>query len=194
MPMILGGMLTLYQIQLVARYDLQVAIDSSMNSAFGFFLTIGASLFIESWRKTQAVIKYMWALDAHIMQKNDERTEEFQFSLIYNDVTHRKEKKKVLPNKLKLKLYNAGGVFALVAIILLTVAYFIANGILEDAMKNQRIEQALEPDYDPENVPFSGFEIILYIVKIVYNVLIIVLGDFFKKRTYDIVEMNNFRF
>jgi hypothetical protein len=55
-------------------------------------------------------------------------------------VTHRKEKKKVLPNKLKLKLYNAGGVFALVAIILLTVAYFIANGILEDAMKNQRIE------------------------------------------------------
>jgi hypothetical protein len=45
-------------------------------------------------------------------------------------VTHRKEKKKVMPPALKLKLYNAGGIFALVAIILLTVFYFIANGIL----------------------------------------------------------------
>ena len=129
-PTILGIILFIYQLQLVARYNLQVAIDSSMNAAFGFFLTIGASLFIESWRKTQAIIKYMWALDAHIMQKNDERTEDFQFSLIYNDVTHRKEKKKVMPPALKLKLYNAGGIFALVAIILLTVFYFIANGIL----------------------------------------------------------------
>ena len=99
-----------------------------------------------------------------------------------------------MPPALKLKLYNAGGIFALVAIILLTVAYFIANGILEDAIKNQKLERALEPDYDPENEGFSGFEIILFIVKVVYNVLIIVLGDFFKKRTYDIVEMNNFRF
>ena len=99
-----------------------------------------------------------------------------------------------MPPALKLKLYNAGGIFALVAIILLTVAYFIANGILEDAIKNQKLERALEPDYDTENEEFSGFEIILFIVKVVYNVLIIVLGDFFKKRTYDIVEMNNFRF
>lgn len=77
----------------------------------------------------------MWALDAHIMAKNDERTEDFNYSLIYNDVTHRKEKKKVMPPELKLKLYNAGGIFALVSIILLTVFYFIANGFFEDAIK-----------------------------------------------------------
>ena len=127
------------------------------------------------------------------MQKNDERTEEFEFSLIYNDVTHKKEKKKVIPNEFKLRLYNAGGIFALVAIILLTVAYFVANGILEDLIKHQSEERALDPDYDPDNELFSWFEIYLYIVKLVYNVLIIVLVEFFKKRTYDIVEMNNFQ-
>jgi hypothetical protein len=64
------------------------------------------------------------------MAKNDERTVQFEYSLIYNDVTCRKEKLKAEAPKLKVKLYNFGGLVALLAIILLTVSYFIANGII----------------------------------------------------------------
>ena len=129
------------------------------------------------------------------MAKNDERTEEFNYSLIYNDVTLKKEKRKVEAPKLKLKLYNAGGVFALLAIILLTILYFIANGVIEDLKKKQlekRIEE--DPEFDVENQPMSRYDVILNLIVLGYNIAIILLGDFFMKRTYDIVELNNFQY
>jgi hypothetical protein len=38
-------------------------------------MTIGSSLFIESWREKQKVIQFFWALDADVVDKDDERAE-----------------------------------------------------------------------------------------------------------------------
>lgn len=80
--------------------------------------------------------------------------------------------------------------------MILTIVYFSLNNILNVKLAKQKENQLAKDPNFVENHPnyVSRYTIELYTVKIVYNVLIIVLGNFFKKRTYDIVDMNNFPF
>jgi hypothetical protein len=60
--------------------------------------------------------------------EDDERTEVFKYSLIYNDITFGKEKSKVQQKKKEVVLNNLVNIGALFIIFALTVAYFLING------------------------------------------------------------------
>lgn len=77
---------------------------------------------------------------------------------------------------------------------MLTIVYFWTNGFVNSLLKEQQEQQAEDPDFEQNTYYFSRYTLILYGIKVGYNIAIIVLGNFFKKRTFDIVNMNNYQF
>jgi hypothetical protein len=129
-PTIAGLMLICYQAYLYYTYGLDAALDNISNGVFGIFVSIWSSFFIESWKKVQTKIQFFWALDSQTVDKDDERTEVFKYSMVYNEITYDKEKKKVEPPKATVRYYQIGGIGALIIIIALTVSYFLIDGWL----------------------------------------------------------------
>jgi hypothetical protein len=66
--------------------------DGTLNGVFGILMTIWSSAFIESWKRKEKVIRYYWAIEEASISKDDERTEQFKFSHLYNDISFNKEK------------------------------------------------------------------------------------------------------
>ena len=94
-PSIGGLILFFYQIN---RYetgkteDIKGALDSNMNGVFGLLVAIWATLFVESWKRKQRTIQYLWACSDKSFSPIDERTDKFKYLTVYNENTDQLEK------------------------------------------------------------------------------------------------------
>lgn len=63
-PSFLGLILYFYQIDRFRRLDIEMkeAYDSPLNGIFGLFVAIWATLFVESWKRKQKTIAYIWGV------------------------------------------------------------------------------------------------------------------------------------
>jgi len=64
---------------------MDVAYDTRLNGFYGFFLSIWASLFLESWKQKQKAISTLWQTESAAAMRDDERSDEFKFNYVYND-------------------------------------------------------------------------------------------------------------
>ena len=106
-PSFFGVILTFYQI---SRYmdsgDFKVALDSELNAIFGLGVAFWATIFVESWKRTQRKIQFLWACSDNSFSKQDERTDDFKYYEIFNDQTYQIEKRKREPNAGKARIYR----------------------------------------------------------------------------------------
>ena len=62
-------------------------IDNEFNGIYGLFLSIWSTLFIQSWKKKQEMIIFYWNLSEEMVKKDDERTSDFKFNMVFNETT-----------------------------------------------------------------------------------------------------------
>lgn len=63
-----------------------------MNGIYGIFISIWATAFIESWKRKQKTIQYIWGCSDKANTTLDERDDEFKFFNQFNGKTMKKEK------------------------------------------------------------------------------------------------------
>ena len=66
----------------------------------------------------------------HMLKTDDERTEEFKYDYVYNNISSDKQKLKVEPNKKWVLFYKAMAFLALVVVISSIITYILINGYL----------------------------------------------------------------
>ena len=64
MPALIGMFITVYQVYKYFEVgELSVALDTPYNAVFGIFITFWATCFVESWKRKQKVIQYLWSCE-----------------------------------------------------------------------------------------------------------------------------------
>jgi hypothetical protein len=85
-PAITGLILFIYQVVMVSKNGIE-AFDSSLSFIFGILTAIWSAAFIESWKKTERVIIHYWAVDKDMLKSDDERTEDFKYDIVFNNIS-----------------------------------------------------------------------------------------------------------
>ena len=87
-PTIFGVLITFFQVFMISRYeDWDLTLDNKINAVYAIFVAIWASLFTVSWTNKETIISFLWQAEGDIVDKDDERTEEFKFNWVFNDIT-----------------------------------------------------------------------------------------------------------
>ena len=116
------------------------SFDSSLTFIFGIFTALWSAAFIESWKKTERIIIYYWAVDEKMLKEDDEREEEFKYNHVYNNISFRKMKKKVEPKTIWVLFYKALALLALFCVVGSMIVYIYLNGYFQ--MKGGEIKDA----------------------------------------------------
>lgn len=66
--------------------------DNFGNAFYGLFISLWASLMIESWKNTEKIIAFEWAIEKQAIKKDDERSEDFKYNWVFNDSSNVKQK------------------------------------------------------------------------------------------------------
>ena len=126
-PAITGTMIFIYQIIMVSKNGVE-SFDTSLSFFFGIFTAIWSSAFIESWRRKERIIQFFWAINKEMIQRDDERSNEFKYAIVYNDISFDKFKRKVAPDLRSTLFYKALSFAALILVIGLMIIYIYLNG------------------------------------------------------------------
>lgn len=98
-PAALGCLCTLYQgFVYYKTSNVLSVIDNEFNGLYGLFLSIWSTMFIQSWKKKQEMIRFYWNISDEMVKKDDERAEDFKFNLVFNEVTLDKQKTQMVPH------------------------------------------------------------------------------------------------
>ena len=54
------------------------------------FVSIWSTLFIQSWKKKEKLMKFYWDIKTEDLKKDDERTDDFRFNMVFNELTTKK--------------------------------------------------------------------------------------------------------
>ena len=102
-PTIFGLIISIIQgWKYIQTGNIDKALDTPYNSLFGLFVTFWATCFVESWRRKQKIIQYLWTCEDSSFKMVDERTEEFKYYNYYNPAINQVEKiAQKMPKKLK---------------------------------------------------------------------------------------------
>ena len=112
----------------VQGHQLEDAIDTEMNGLFGLFLAIWATTFLESWRKKQEVIKFIWNCSDGSYSQQDERTDDFKFYNNYNPKTNQLEKVPKAPNYWEQKkLACVSNIFIVMVLICINIYQYVKS-------------------------------------------------------------------
>ena len=74
--------------------DFSRAIDLPTNGIFGLLIALWSTVFVESWKRTETRITYLWNCTDQHFDSKDERDEEFLFFKYFNFKTRKIEKLK----------------------------------------------------------------------------------------------------
>ena len=157
----------------LATHDVRATIDTDLNGAFGLFLAIWATCFLESWKRKEKTICYIWNCTSNSYSPADERKVEFQFYNSYNENSDSLEKtQKKMREKLKRKLTALEYLFLLIVII----AMVIYNGYKKEI----------------EKLPNSTMKMIKnYGSTTIYSLIIIIFGTLYKKLILKLTDKTN---
>ena len=92
-PSLLGICLVGYQgYKYYHLRDFKECLDSEFNGIFGLFVALWATCFVESWKRQQRTIQFMWNTSDKSYSKVDEREDDFKYYNKFNPVTKKIEK------------------------------------------------------------------------------------------------------
>lgn len=99
------------------------ALDTPWNSAFGLFVVFWGTIYVESWKKTQALIQHQWDCSDSSFKRIDERTEQYKYFKIYNEFTGRTEKESARVRKRETFMYNSSNYILIIAVVVAMIGY-----------------------------------------------------------------------
>ena len=70
--------------QMAVTGNIKESLDTTFNGLFGLSLALWATMFVESWKRKQRAIQYLWNCSDNSFSKYDERDEEFTYFELYN--------------------------------------------------------------------------------------------------------------
>ena len=96
-PTILGILTVIYNASHYVHHkeeleDVDDVYDNFGNAFYGLFISLWASLMIESWKNTEKRLAFEWAIEKQALKKDDERSEDFKYNWIFNDSSNVKQK------------------------------------------------------------------------------------------------------
>lgn len=120
---ILGLLVTISSIVKFADTgEVSASLDTQVNGIFGFVVALWAAIFLESWKRKQRTIQYLWNCSESAFSRADERTEEFSYYTIYNEITDQLEKRKKLTGALNKTLRDVTSwIFIIVVLVAMGV-------------------------------------------------------------------------
>ena len=120
------------------KAKVEYALDSEVNVFIGLMITLWATLFVESWKRKQRTIQYIWNCKDISFSRQDEREETFQYYDVYNHRTGNIEKHRKMISACKNIIYRVFSLFTLVLVILIMIEYrlIIVQSKKEDSKWN----------------------------------------------------------
>ena len=64
------------------------ALDTRENGIFGLCVALWASCFLESWKRKEKTIGYIWHCQSNAYTKADERSDVFEYYDVYNPASN----------------------------------------------------------------------------------------------------------
>jgi len=145
-----------------------------VNALIGLLITVWATLFVESWKRKQRTIQYLWNCKDISFSRQDERDETFKFYEVYNHRTGNIEKHRKVITTCRDLLYRAVSAACLIVIVYLMIAY--RGFLLESKKPGQRY-------YGWASYITAG-----------YSCLVVVFGILYKWLTNSHTEAENHRY
>jgi len=141
-PAIIGMCLFGYQMSFYAWYgNMDYSLDTAFNGAFGLFISIWASVFVESWRVKEKTLAHKWDLTSDTMLlMNDERDGKFMYTHEYNSDTNTKLKVGH-GSRGWLRLFNMIYSYSMVGVVIGVLFFF--EGITYDEVEQFDVNDAL---------------------------------------------------
>ena len=152
----------------------EYALDSEVNVFIGLFITLWATLFVESWKRKQRTIQYIWNCKDISFSRQDEREETFQYYDVYNHRTGNVEKHRKLISTFMNITYRVFSFLCLLIVIVVMVAY---RGVIAQTKK--------------EGQKYYGMG--LYITA-AYSCLVVVFGILYKWLSSGHTDAENHRY
>jgi hypothetical protein len=115
---------------------LQYGLDSEVNVLIGLLITLWATVFVESWKRKQRTIQYLWNCKDISFSKQDERDETFKFYEVFNHRTGNVEKHRRVLATCKDIAYRGASLACLVAIVYIMTAY---RGMLRESKEEGQV-------------------------------------------------------
>ena len=111
------------------------AHDGLLNGFYGILLTIWSTCFIESWKRKEEIIRHFWANEKEAAMVDDERTDQFLYKNVYDDISFNKIKTRVEPEKFALYYKKTiSGLCVAIAVGLMS-AHIYTNGYFANVLK-----------------------------------------------------------
>lgn len=146
-PAIAGVILFFIQfIIFIKTGDLTEVIDSPYNGIYGIFVSIWSTMFIQSWKKKEKLIRFYWDIKPEDMQKDDERTDDFKFNMVFNELTQQKQKIKLKPNPKKMMMLNGIGRLYLLIVACVLAIYVYLDGFFSTKLESHAEEVKNYPE------------------------------------------------
>lgn len=152
----------------------EYALDSEVNVFIGLLITLWATLFVESWKRKQRTIQYIWNCKDISFSRQDERAETFQYYEVYNHRTGNVEKHRRLIAFCKDTIYRIFSFLCLLIVIAVMIAY---QGVIRESKK--------------EGQKYYGWG--LYITA-AYSCLVVVFGILYKWLSINHTDAENHRY
>ena len=140
----------------------------------GFLITLWATLFVESWKRVQRTIQYLWNCKDISFSRQDERDETFKFYEVFNHRTGSVEKEKKLITFTTNIIYRVVSLACLVAIVYIMIGY------------REMLGESKE-----EGQKYYGWGIF---ITAGYSCLVVVIGILYKWLTNSHTEAENHRY
>ena len=194
-PAFFGFIITLYQAYQYYLYkSVPRVIDNEFNGIYGLFLSIWSTLFIQSWKKKQEMIIFYWNLSEEMVKKDDERTSDFKFNMVFNEITKDMQKTQMVPKAKELRKQNMISYLYLFIVTLVLAVYVYFDGLF-NKQKDQKVNEMAKT----EGETYSYYELYKYDVFVnanvgVYSILIIILGIKYSEVAKKYTETLNFQF
>lgn len=98
-PAVVGLFVVYGSVQIYAdKGEMKEALDTWENGIFGLFVSIWATCFLESWKRKQRTIQFLWNCSDNSYSRQGERTEEFLSYDVFNHYTNHIETIKKKPD------------------------------------------------------------------------------------------------
>jgi hypothetical protein len=116
-----------------------------MNGLFGVCLSIWATCFLESWRRKQRYIQYLWNCGDASFSPQDERTDDFKFYFFYNEDTDSLEKIPKAPHFWRRKMRQTLSFMLIIVVIITMVLYQQLQALFKDKVVDGKVTYKAPP-------------------------------------------------
>lgn len=112
------------------KEDLTDMVDNYGNAFYGLMISIWASLMIESWKNTEKIIAFEWAIEKQALKKDDERVHDFKYNWVFNDTSNTKQKQRLIPNNSEMFVSRFGQIISIILTVFVMILYVWFDNVL----------------------------------------------------------------